>query len=176
MTREEIEKAWGFRFIRKSDSWLMRSVAGFLNLLPKEVRETSKGPVKFGRGDKFMEEFATTYRLPFQSIVCCAYPGHWDVTDPFYEDLWAHEGVHAKDLSTAWGLFKMFWLVWLLPLPIVLSGRWYIERWAFLQDIERKRFTIEEGAEMLWRDYLFAWPRPWVIRWWKAQLAKREYF
>lgn len=173
VTKGTIESKYGFRFRKKSELRLMRAVAWFLNRLPKVVRGEGYSAVRIPRGDLFMRSYATTYRLPCQKLPWAAHPDLWDVVDPRFRDLWDHEGIHAKDMSTAWGLFKMFWLLWLLPLPVVISGRWYIERWVFLQDIERGPLTLEQAAEILWRDYFFAWPRSWAIRWWKAQLEKR---
>ncbi len=176
MTKGGIENKLGFRFRKKSELRLMRAVAWLLNRLPKVISESGGSYVEEGRGDLFMTKYVTIYRLPFQKVPWAAYPDSWDVVDPRHRDLWDHEGIHAKDMSTAWGLFKMFWLVWLLPLPVVLSGRWYIERWALLQDIERGPLTLEQAADRLWRDYFFAWPKSWAIRWWKGQLEKRRTF
>lgn len=191
---EELEQELGVTFRKKSEVLLMRMVAWFLNLFPNICRlsEVEVGSdhhlhdvdppapvyrvIEERRGDRFMGYYATTCRLPFQKIPWIAHPDDWDVTDTQYEDLWAHEKHHADDERTGWGLFKMFWLVWLLPLPVVLSGRWYIERWAFLEDIRKGRITLEEGADRLWNDYLLAWPRPWAIQWWKDQLERGRNF
>lgn len=117
----------------------------------------------------FMRDFWTTYRMPFQKEVRITYP---DGTDPSkFPHIIEHEMYHAKNLSTAWGLFKMFWLVWAFPLPIIFSGRWFIERHAYLNDIKHG-YNLEAIVDSLWCNYGLAWPRPLMRRWFKKMLKK----
>ena len=192
--KREIEEQHRFVFRRKEDLRLMRMVAWLLNLLPKLRRlkrvqvdpephreksvelEVSYQVELVARGDRFMRDFVTTYRLPGQRRSIVAVPSDISVIDPRLKWLWEHEAVHVEQQRTFFGLLKSFFLLWLVPLPVVLSGRWYIKRHAFMVDLRAGIKTPEEAAELLWRDYLWAWPKRWAERWWRRELARGEPF
>jgi len=121
MNVTEFEQRHSVKLILKSESRLMRAIGFVL----KPFTPT------------FMTDFWTTMRLPFSKTMI-AYPS--SVTDPLSkrnESIVEHEIIHAKDMSSAWGLFKMAFLVSIFPLPILFSGRWFIEFPAYLNDITK---------------------------------------
>lgn len=154
---DKFQEDHNVRLIRKDLSWTMQIVGlffGFLHLFSKNV--TSR--------ERFIQRYWTTFRLPFQKPTI-AYAADDLAMVPHLEWLRQHELHHANDMRSTWGLFKMFWLVWLLPLPAYYSGRWFIERHAYLIDIRAGVKTPESSAEQLWNDYFYAWPKDKAIKW-----------
>ena len=154
----EFEQKHNVTLMLKKKSWHMRFVGFFL-------------------GKNFMEHFWSTFRLPFQKKAIIVYPDSNDLSG--YEEIpeWAmgilnHELIHVKDMSTGWGLFKMFWLLWLLPLPTIFSGRWYIERYAYLNDIKVGRKTVESAADTLWSGYWWCWPKSLMRKWFNKKIKE----
>lgn len=168
MDQASIENSYNVVVYRKSDLPLMRLVAKFLSIFPKIDGRT--------RGEIFMTEYATTYRKPWDKLPIFAVPDEWDLSDKRREGLWEHERVHADDMRTLWQLTKMFCLLLFFPMPIIFSGRWYIERYAKLVNMRRGELTPEKAADDLWGFYLWAWPRKMAIKWWKEQLEKEGNF
>lgn len=122
----------------------------------------------------FMDRFWTTIRLPFDKRPTIYYPVFYSNIENSPADRTSvldHELVHVEDMRSSWGLFKMFWLVWALPLPIIFSGRWYIERQAYLVSIIKHGYTIDYVVNTLWSSYLFPWPKPIMRRWFEKQVA-----
>jgi hypothetical protein len=104
-------------------------------------------------------DFYTTYRLPLQARVTICYP---DTLEEPSEEVLDHELVHALD-------FERWWGPWFMALVIFPPGRWYVERWAYLQDIQRGRYTAQSAAEMLWEGYrikTWGWPSPRKMHQW----------
>lgn len=136
--------ALGVRLVAKNESRLMRALGVFL-------------------GSSFIDEWWTTFRLPFAKHVCVYHPpdadpvGHWRIVD--------HELVHAADLRHWYGPWLFMLGAALLPLPVLFSGRWFIERHAYLRDIQQGRCSIEQAVDVLWWRYGFCWPRPLMRRW-----------
>jgi len=65
-------------------------------------------------------------------------------------------------------------LNFLVPLPVLLSGRWYVEREAYLDEIRRGRKTIDRAVEQLWGfGYLYPWLPFLMRRWFTKQLELR---
>jgi hypothetical protein len=142
-------------------------VAWLFNLLPKYKRSNGE-LVK--RGDRFMKWFWTTYRLPFCKGVIGYSTKCKNPMALYLKWLRGHELVHAVDQRTAWGLFKSAVFLVLIPLPVLFSGRWFIERWAYLGDIKAGVHTVKEAVDQLWYDYFFPWPRSLMQRWFEARL------
>jgi len=162
MTAAEFCQRHQVRFEKKSTLRLMRWVAWFLSCFPK----VNDGEC---RGERFMTAFWTTYRLPFGQVIIA----HPDWVDPMmdrWEWLRQHELVHAYGMRSTCGLLWHALMLVLFPLPAFLSGRWYIERWAMLIDIRAGKRTVAEETELLWREYLWPWPREWAARWWQWAL------
>ena len=131
------------RYVSKADSRLMR----FLNL--------------FARG-KFMEEWWTTLGNTIY------YPT--EIKDPMVENCKIcreHELVHVRQFQR-YGWLIMLCGYLLFPLPIIFSGRWYIERWAWLIDIDAKACSCKYSADLLWSAYAWAWPRKEMLAWFEA--------
>lgn len=115
-----------------------------------------------------MINFWTTYRLPFKKPVI-TYPN--DINNPMlYPHILEHEIIHVEDMRSPWGLFKSFCLVWLLPLPIFFSGRWFIERKAYLHNIKNHNYEIEWVVDTLWNSYGWCWPKFLMRRWFNKKL------
>jgi len=145
----------------------MRFVAWLFSFGPKYKRE---GREPEDRGERFMNRFVTTYRLPFDPVPTIAIPANFNITHPKWWWLFEHEMVHANDMRGPFQLFRMAFLVAIIPLPIILSGRWYIERDAFWNDIKWGIKSPERVAQMLWDDYFWAWPKKWVIQYYRQRL------
>ncbi len=121
-------------------------------------------------GRQFMLGFWTTLRLPFQRRCRIYYPEgvtiprwHWQVID--------HELVHVEQFKPWWGPWAMILGAVLLPLPVLFSGRWFIERRAYLRDIKDGRRTVNGVVELLWSGYGWAWPKPLMRRWFQRMTA-----
>jgi len=71
-------------------------------------------------------------------------------------------------------LMKMFWLVWLLPLPVLFSGRWFIERAAYLDGIIKYGDDVEKCVNTLWDGYLWPWPKPLMRKWFYKKLKEHN--
>lgn len=112
----------------------------------------------------FRQDAWTTYRLPFQKLPIIAYPT--SVTNPMeYWFILQHELVHCEQLRPWYGPIWMSLLYTLLPLPVLFSGRWFIERRAFLADIKNKRRTPDMATKTLWRYYFYPLPKYFMKRW-----------
>jgi len=151
MSQEEFEKKFDVKLVNKKDSLVMKITVIFLKPFCPD----------------FMTNFFTTYRLPFQKGTI-VYP---DGLDPMrFSDVLEHELIHIEQEKTAWGLFKSAILVSVFPLPIIFSGRWYLEREPYLNDIRKGRYTVEEAVDLLWGSYGWAWPKSLMTKWFKDRL------
>jgi len=138
----------------KSDSWIMRTAGAFL-----------------GRG--FMQGVWTTIRLPFCPPVIY-YPSR--VIAPLsqrYEWVLEHELMHVAQFRPWYGPVWMFLLYFVLPLPVGFSGRWFVEREAYLGDIRRGVYTAEAAARQLKTSYIYPWPERWMVRWFHRNRDRR---
>jgi hypothetical protein len=121
-----------------------------------------------------LERFWTLVRLPFGRPVIWVPPSGVSVTTRQLDGVTLHELHHVRQVATWWGLVLVTMLNFALPLPVLLSGRWFVERRAYLGDIRRGGITAEDVAELLWSGYLWPWPRSWMRRWFEAELAKPD--
>lgn len=117
---------------------------------------------------KWMTQWWTTYRLPF-CLAVITYPTH--ITDPRASPVFPHEMIHVEQLKLWWKPFCHALLTTVWPLPAIFSGRWLIERWAFLYDIRTGRHTIDSAIKRLWAGYFWPWPRFLMRRWFESRLA-----
>lgn len=115
----------------------------------------------------FTVSFWTTVRWPF-GVAQILYPSV--VSDP-QSARWSvvvgHELVHVDQMAGPWGLLRTYLLFALLPLPVLFSGRWFLEREAFLVDVRAGR-GVGEIVDMLWRYYGWPWPPALMRRWFEA--------
>lgn len=152
MTPEQFEEAHGVLLVRKDEDALMRLIGRLWSA--------------------WMTRWWTTYRRPFGRPRIC-YPV--TVGDPMHHmGILHHELVHVQQMRSWWGLLGCALLVSVLPLPVLLSGRWYLERPAYLLDIRTKRMRVDEAVEALWVGYVWPWPRAWMRRWFRRQLARAD--
>lgn len=121
----------------------------------------------------FMTKWWTTIRFPFQLSVI-AYPDGIDPMEPRYAWIVAHEMEHVEQQRGPWGLFKSAMLCFFVPLPVVFSGRWYLEREPYLHNILGGHKTIDKAVDNLWRFYLWAWPKPRMRRWFERKVLEAE--
>ena len=145
------------KYIYKRDSGLMSLIAS-LPFIPKT----------------FMERFWTTIG---QTIYV---PDSVDMSDPGWKVKHrvtiAHENVHRIQFLK-YGYVLMFLIYVLFPLPVYFSGRYFIERPAYLVSLSfypkhMHDAVIEKIVETLWENYFFAWPKSWMRKWFKEK-AKR---
>jgi len=141
----------GARVINKKDSWLMRLIGRF--------------------SPTFMRFFWTTYRLPFQKQATIACPaGIEDPLDDKHDKVIAHEMVHVKQLEPWYGPFLMLFLYFLFPLPVFFSGRWFVEREAYLVDIKNGRVGLGSAVDILWLAYFYCWPKSLMRKWFEKRV------
>lgn len=171
MTSYEQALDLGVRFVSKDDSWLMRACGALLGALVAVLRMNSA--LGQQARDGFIERFWTTLRLPFCAPRVYVPTYAWStITSSRHSDIIRHELVHVRDFAPWYGPFLMA-LLFVFPLPVLFSGRWFIERHAYLGDILAGEVTAAEAAEMLWEYYLWPWPRPWMQRWFEKQMELR---
>ena len=159
MNTKEFEQKNNVNLIPKSESRLMRAVGWVLKPFTPS----------------FMTYFWTTYRIPFQKPTI-AYPPN--IQEPtLYTPVLEHEMIHAEDMRSEWDLFKMFCLLLFFPMPVIFSGRWYIERYPYLHNMinhAHHGYTVERGVENLWNNYLWAWPKPLMRKWFTKKLEEHK--
>lgn len=168
MTKSEFESENGVKLVRKDELWEMRLIAWVFNLFPKYARMDG---TKIGRGDRFMKYFWTTWkRLPWSKHVHICH-GTSEMDPMGWELAWlrTHELFHVRSMKTLWGWIKTAFLYVLVPLPVFYSGRWYIEREAYLNDINSGILTIDQAIEQLWADYFMPWPKKKMKAWFEEQ-------
>lgn len=121
---------------------------------------------------RFMTDFWTTIRLPFGRPTIY-YPT--TVSNPFdlrHSAVLAHEAVHARQQLGFFGLWSSILLYLVFPLPVLFSGRWWLEREAYLVSIRRGGWSVDEVVEVLWGSYFYPWPRAWMRAWFKRRLQE----
>lgn len=146
--------------------------------LKYEVRLRPKSELWWARAigviwPAFLTHWWTTIRFPF----CRGVMGHPVGIDPMapkHKGTRNHELCHVVQQRGAWGLLKSFVLYFFLPLPVVFSGRWFIEREPYLKDILSCRLTIDQAVSILWRGYLWAWPRSLMRAWFEREVMKAQ--
>jgi hypothetical protein len=147
--QEEFEKTHDVRLVRKDKYWLS-------NIINKIFPS--------------FDNFWTTFRLPFCKAVI-TYPTIVN-TPMLYTDVLKHELVHVKQLKPWYGPFLVALLYAFVPLPVFFSGRWFIERDAYLLNINDGVYTPEEAAHILTVYYWLPWPKSWMIKWFKNKVEK----
>lgn len=92
-----------------------------------------------------------------------------DPTYPQYRVVREHEAMHVAQFKK-YGVLLMALMYIAFPLPILFSGRWFIERNPYLHDIKSGAVTINEAVSMLARFYLYPWPKTLMRRWFERQV------
>ena len=116
----------------------------------------------------FMLYSWTTYRIPFMRARVC----HPIGVNPENKLItYQHELMHVKQLHPWYGPFLVCALYFLLPLPVFFSGRWFIERHAFLWDIRMKLRTVDDAIDALHGKYFRPWPKSWMREWFEKKLV-----
>jgi len=142
---------YNYKVIRKSDSRLMRIFASFL-------------------GKAFLDNSWTTYRMPFcNAVIACP---DSEMFPALQLSILAHERIHVAQFAPWYGPLKMAIFATIFPLPTLFSGRWFIERAAYLHDIKTGRLTLDAAVTILWRGYGYPWPRRWMRRWFERKLME----
>lgn len=116
------------------------------------------------------------YRLPFQQFARLSCPEGYSylrvITD---KRIMLHESHHIEQFSTWWGPWLIPLAAGLFPLPFIFSGRWFIERGAFLKsEIALGHMNVDQAAEVLWENYGKPWPKPLMRAWFRKQRRKHE--
>jgi hypothetical protein len=81
-----------------------------------------------------------------------------------------HELVHAAQFRPWYGPIWVGLLASLLPFPMYYSGRWFIERRAYLIDIRNGRVTLDAAIASLVTHYGNPWPKGAMRKWFEARL------
>lgn len=81
-----------------------------------------------------------------------------------------HELVHLHQQRDLGGKILTILLYLIFPLPIFFSGRWFVERDAFLLDIKNGYRTVAESVDELHFNYIRPWPRSWMAKWFRERL------
>jgi hypothetical protein len=124
-------------------------------------------------GETFMTKWWTTYRFPF-CHARIAFPTSLTVEKAIIQEgTLQHELIHVEQFRPWWGPPAILLLEVLFPLPFLFSGRWFVERPAYLQDIIAKRRTVDRAVDILWRGYKWPWPRSLMRAWFARKLEAR---
>lgn len=116
-----------------------------------------------------IDKWWMVYRLPFQERVTITYPPH--VREPWNTKTYQHELYHAREqFSKWWGPWFIPILASVFPLPVFFSGRWFLERGAYLADIKAGRRSVKGSARILSQMYWKPWPEPLMRAWFERQL------
>jgi hypothetical protein len=140
-------------------------------MAPYVLLSADKSPVRrflavFGIG---LEAFWMTHRFPFCQARITHPPS---ARNPALQiNVLRHESFHVEQLRPWYGPLWSFLLVSLLPLPVLFSGRWFLERWPYLDDIRQGRRTVDDVVHILWSSYWWAWPPFLMRRWFEQQLT-----
>jgi hypothetical protein len=146
------------KFVCKRDSRLMRFLAALMFW-----------------NRRFMSSYWTTIGNTIY------YPsGVSDLKDKRLAQTIGHEMMHVAQFERL-GMLTMFCLYVLFPLPILFSGRWFIEREPYLADLiaaghkhgfpsARRDADIDAVVDTLWRGYLMPWPKRSMEFWFKKNL------
>jgi hypothetical protein len=145
---ERLEAAGKLRFVPKDQSWLMRQIG---RLWPQ-----------------FITVWWTTLRVPFRPAVIYHPPKqrrgtHW-------KTIW-HELRHVEQFEPWYG---PLWMAFLFVAPpfVLFSGRWFIERSAYLRDVLLGTRSPENAASTLWRYYGWPWPPALMRAWFHKHLEE----
>jgi len=118
------------------------------------------------------DQFFMTYRLPFQKRAIISYPDNH--LNPEKSTCHLHELVHVDQFNHWWGPWLIPLFAALLPLPVFFSGRWFIERNAYLLDILNDQETVDSATERLWKHYFMPWPKPLMRKWFTKKLKQSQ--
>lgn len=80
-----------------------------------------------------------------------------------------HETVHYWQ-QKKYGLLPFIAWYAVLPFPVFLSGRYFIERSAYLVDIRAGLRTVDDVVDLLWEKYAMPWPKPLMRRWFEGNI------
>ncbi len=149
LTKAQFEQQYRVRLKSKNDSWFMCMVG---KVWPK-----------------FITYFWTTVRV-FGSRPTIYYPTTITLKDDVVmpasvTPILEHELVHVEDMRGIWGLIRFALLYFIFPLPIFFSGRWFLERKAYLVNIVKHGYSIDFVVNMLWESYGWCWPRNLMVNW-----------
>jgi len=147
---------YGVHLVSKRDSWLMRLIAR----IPRF-------------GPRFTIRFWTTLRFPFMEPRIYFPTSVSNPAASRYDVIMAHELVHVRQFAPWYGPLRLLLLYFFFPLPVFFSGRWIIERDAYLVDILQGRLTVDTVVNVLHESYLRPWPKARMRGWFTARAAQR---
>lgn len=161
--RERTLRAWQVRhrcFIRHKSEWWLHGLLGLI--VP-------------GWDTKWW----TVIRKPGDGIPTIWVPNSVDYLqytythyrNPSIASILNHELVHVEQQRSWWGvLWTLACMVF--PLPVFFSGRWFVERDAYLSDIKTGRRSIDQAVYTLWGKYGMPWPKGRMRAWFEAKLEE----
>jgi hypothetical protein len=118
------------------------------------------------------DRFWMTYRLPFQKMATITFPRRTGILSMSAKGIIAHERHHVRQFAPWWGPWWVLLRATLVPLPVLFSGRWFLERHAYLDDIQRGRNTVDKVVDLLWSSYGWCWPKPLMRRWFRSRIKE----
>lgn len=81
-----------------------------------------------------------------------------------------HETVHIQQYERL-GIVFFLLLYFVFPLPFFFSGRWWLEREAYLVEL-RCGAQIDDIVDELWSGYLWPWPKFLMRKWFATYLSR----
>ena len=120
---------------------------------------------------EFMD-FWTTIGIKWKQWIF--YPAK--IEDPMvdrYAGVREHEGMHCAQFAK-YGLLLMGIAYTIFPLPFLWSGRWWIERGPYLNDIRNGRRSVESAADVLWKYYGYPYSKAKMIKWFNDNLDAKS--
>jgi len=170
MTKQEFEKQYNVHLIPKAESRLMRAFGVFMLVVWAVTFMWLWRRDRKNLRDAFIDDYWTTYRLPF-GVTKITYPKMVpDPMDDQQRDIREHELLHhIHQLEPWWGPLTAGLLVIVVPLPIIFSGRWYLERRPYLHNIVYHRYDIQSVVDSLWSGYMIPWPKGMMLSWFKKK-------
>ena len=114
------------------------------------------------------------YRWPWERKVRVTHPDDVAPESPEKFKARRHEFHHVQDFIPWWGPWVCIALAIFFPLPILFSGRWFLERRAYRDGIDCGFTTVDRVVDGLWSSYGWAWPKPWMRRWLEAHRKDQD--
>jgi len=106
------------------------------------------------------------YRWPWERKVRITHPNKVNPESLDRFKVRRHEFHHVQDFTPWWGPWLCIALAVLFPFPLLFSGRWFLERRPYRDEIDLGWNTVDKVVDTLGGfKYGWAWPKAWMRRW-----------